>query len=91
MAESELIPTLRRFGLDYVVYNPVAGGESWIDVVGRCHEWIVYTDAERILWYRNFEWEDQIRRGPYRGKVLGSSKQRCHVQVRKLPIVVVSR
>jgi len=27
MAESELIPTLRRFGLDYVVYNPVAGGE----------------------------------------------------------------
>lgn len=25
-AEAELVPTLRRFGLDWVVYNPLAGG-----------------------------------------------------------------
>lgn len=33
MAESELIPTLRRFGLDYVVYNPIAGGTSSVPLL----------------------------------------------------------
>jgi len=29
MIEPELVPTLRRFGIDIVIYNPIAGGIVW--------------------------------------------------------------